>query len=404
MFDSVGFEADVRSWTDDDLIAGVRDVIARRRRLDAVEARMLAELDARGTCDRDVGLSTSQWLAREAALPAGVARSRVIVARKLRRSLQRTADALDRGDISWEQARVLADAANPRIEEELSTIEAELLDAAQDVGVDRWRQEVQGIAALLDQDGGHDPADDIESNRLHLGRSPDGLSLSGSLVGEHALVSETAIETVADELFRDYSRDHELEPSLGVPSRATLRALAFAELCRRGLASNVGDTRPAEPEAVIVLHPDDPYDQARNLDGTRLSESSTRTLRCAAGLVAALVDSLGVPLAMGRTIRTANRAQRRALALRDGGCIFPGCGAPVRWCDAHHFTQWQDGGTTDTANMALLCRRHHGVIHRAGWTATIDDHGNVTITTHTGTQLAGQRHGRTRDGNLARAG
>ena len=107
---------------------------------------------------------------------------------------------------------------------------------------------------------------------------------------------------------------------------------------------------------------------------------------------------------MGRTIRTANRAQRRALALRDGGCVFPGCGAPVRWCDAHHFTEWQHGGTTDTANMALFCRRHHGVIHRTGWTATIDDHGDVTITTHTGTQLAGQRHGRTRDGTLARAG
>ncbi len=341
MFDSVGFEADVRSWTDDDLIAGVRDVIARRRRLDAVEARMVAELDARGTCHRDAGLSTIQWLAKEAALPAGVARSRVNVAKKLRRSLHGTADALDRGDISWEQARVLADAANPRIEADLATIEAELLAAAAGVGVDRWRQEVQGIAALLDHDGGHDPADDIESNRLHLGHSTDGLNLSGSLVGEHALISEAAIETVADELFRDYTRDHELEPSLGVPSRATLRALAFAELCRR---------------------------------------------------------------AMGRTIRTANRHQRRALALRDGGCIYPGCGAPVRWCDAHHFTHWQHGGTTDTANMALLCRRHHGVIHRTGWTATIDDHDNVTITTHTGTQLTGQRHGRTRDGTLTRAG
>jgi hypothetical protein len=29
---------------------------------------------------------------------------------------------------------------------------------------------VQGIAALLDQNGGHDPADDIESNRLQLDR------------------------------------------------------------------------------------------------------------------------------------------------------------------------------------------------------------------------------------------
>jgi Domain of unknown function (DUF222) len=387
MFDGVGF--DIAALTDEELVAEVRDLTARRRELDAREARLLAELDERGTCDRDVGLSTSQWLAREAALPATVARSRANVAKKLRRSLHATADALDRGEISWEQARVMADAANPRIEADLATIENDLLDAAHGVGVDRWRQEVQGLATLLDQDGGHDPADDIESNRLHLGHSPDGLNVSGSLVGEQALISETAIEGVADELFRHYTHDHNLDPAITVPSRPTLRALALAELCRRGSARNIESSKPPQTEAVIVLHPDDPLDQARDLDGVRLADSSTRTLRCAAGLVAMLVDSLGVPLAMGRTIRTANRAQRRALALRDGGCVFPGCGAPMRWCDAHHFVEWDDGGHTDVPNMALLCRRHHGVIHRTR---------DGTLT------RSGQRHGRTRDGTLTRSG
>ena len=300
---------------------------------------------------------------------------------------------------------MLADAANPRIEADLATIEDDLLAAASGVGVDRWRQEVQGLANLLDQDGGHDPADDLESNRLHLGRSADGLSLSGSLVGEHALISETAIEHGRRRTVPPIHPRPQPRP-VASPCRhaPALRALAFAELCRRGSARDLDQSRPAQPEAVIVLRPDDPYDQARNLDGVRLPASATRTLRCTAGLVAALIDSLGVPLAMGRTIRTANRAQRRALALRDGGCVFPGCGAPVRWCDAHHFVEWPDGGHTDIDNMALLCRRHHGVIHRNGWSATIDHDGTVTITTHTGTTLAGQRHGRTRDGTLARAG
>ena len=45
--------------------------------------------------------------------------------------------------------------------------------------------EVAAIAALLDQDGGHDPANDIESNRLHLHRGAAGTNLAGTLVGEH---------------------------------------------------------------------------------------------------------------------------------------------------------------------------------------------------------------------------
>jgi hypothetical protein len=231
---------------------------------------------------------------------------------------------------------------------------------------------------------------------LHFSEGPDTLGVSGSLVGEHALISQTAIDHVADELFRLYTRDHTLDPSIAIPSRPTLRALAFAELCRRGLACDLESSTPPRTEAVIVLHPDDPLDAARDLNGARLADRTTRSLRCAAGLVATLIDSLGVPLAMGRTIRSANRAQRRALALRDGGCVFPGCGAPVRWCDAHHLVEWNDGGETDLDNLVLLCRRHHGIVHRTGWSITIDHDECVTITTAAGITLTGQRHGRTR--------
>ena len=82
----------------------------------------------------------------------------------------------------------------------------------------------------------------------------------------------------------------------------------------------------------------------------------------------------GVPLDLGRTERFANRAQRRALARRDGGCVFPGCGVPatlVRRPPRHH---WEHGGPTDMSNLVLLCRYHHGVTHRHGWSmvATAD--------------------------------
>ena len=96
-------------------------------------------------------------------------------------------------------------------------------------------------------------------------------------------------------------------------------------------------------------------------NGHHVPDHVAAVLLCDPAIHALIVDSLGVALDMGRTIRYANRQQRRALAKRDGGCVFPGCDAPVGWCDAHHVIDWHHGGKTNMDNLALLCRYHHGV-------------------------------------------
>jgi hypothetical protein len=40
-------------------------------------------------------------------------------------------------------------------------------------------------------------------------------------------------------------------------------------------------------------------------------------------------------------------AQRRAVRVRDGGWVFPGCHAPSEWCDVHDLHGWADTGGTD---------------------------------------------------------
>jgi hypothetical protein len=76
----------------------------------------------------------------------------------------------------------------------------------------------------------------------------------------------------------------------------------------------------------------------------------------------------GEILDLGRASRVATAAQRRALFIRDEGCVFPGCDRPPGWCQAHHVVHWTALGPTDVWNMALLCSHHHHLCHEGGWT------------------------------------
>jgi hypothetical protein len=82
-----------------------------------------------------------------------------------------------------------------------------------------------------------------------------------------------------------------------------------------------------------------------------------------------LSDSVEV-LYVGRAERTVPPRLRRALEARDQHCVFPGCRAHPRRCHAHHVREWENGGTTDLDNCALLCVHHHHAVHEGGWTIT----------------------------------
>jgi hypothetical protein len=60
---------------------------------------------------------------------------------------------------------------------------------------------------------------------------------------------------------------------------------------------------------------------------------------------------------------------RRFLGARDATCRFPGCDRPAAATEADHTTEWSEGGTTDTDNLALLCRQHHRLKTLGHWKA-----------------------------------
>lgn len=104
-----------------------------------------------------------------------------------------------------------------------------------------------------------------------------------------------------------------------------------------------------------------------------IDAETARRYACDATLVPIVLGSTGEPLDVGRELRLANRAMRRALAQRDGGCAFPGCDCPPQWCHAHHIRHWADHGPTEITNLVLLCSRHHTVVHHQEWTITVPD-------------------------------
>ncbi|HZN20175.1 MAG TPA: DUF222 domain-containing protein, partial [Micromonosporaceae bacterium] len=114
--------------------------------------------------------------------------------------------------------------------------------------------------------------------------------------------------------------------------------------------------------------------------GQNLSPQTVRRLACDARVLPAVLDGAGQPLDLGRQRRLVTGALRRALVLRDGGCAFPGCDRPARWCQGHHVQSWADGGPTRLSNIALICTFHHRLLHHGGWSVHIAPDGRPEFT------------------------
>jgi hypothetical protein len=149
------------------------------------------------------------------------------------------------------------------------------------------------------------------------------------------------------------------------------RADALTDVCRLALATGELPINGGDRPQVVVTVPFDVVNHkvgAGELDtGGLLSPERVRQLACDAQILPAVLGGKGQVLDLGRSRRLAVGPVRRAVTVRDRGCAFPSCDRPARWCDAHHLVSWLDGGRTDLANLVLLCRYHHRLIHCGDW-------------------------------------
>ena len=98
------------------------------------------------------------------------------------------------------------------------------------------------------------------------------------------------------------------------------------------------------------------------------------------GTIEVTLTPNGHPVDVGREQRLFTTRQRIALAVRDGGCRFPGCTKPPSWTEAHHLKAWaKNHGRTDINNGILLCRYHHMLTHNRNWAIIQDAHGQLWL-------------------------
>ncbi len=376
---------------DDRTLLGMFDAFeSSDRRMAAARFALLSELDARNICDRHLGHVTANeagW--RHGANPRRV-NADLAVGKVLRSTLDDVWAALAAGDISADRVRELCRHVNDRNRADLASVQDRLIDLAGRASTFRqFASEVEQLARLLDQDGIEPP---MPRNHATVDQSADRVTATLDLYGADAMAFATRVNAEADRLWRLQFADGATPADTPGRPRSELLAQAFMNLVEHGAANPQSGRLGPTADITIVIDADEtdiahlfadgtllpgkgngPVDWSKKaLDITgeplRFATREWELLTCDATYSWIIKGAGGHPVACKSGERHASREQRRNLDLRDGRCTFPGCDAPANWCDAHHVTHWTDHGPTEIPNLALLCRRHHGVIHRHGWT------------------------------------
>jgi hypothetical protein len=331
---------------------------------------LVGEFDRRKGYERWECRSTAFWLNWHCGISVRTGQEQVRVGRALL-DFPRIAEALCSGRLSYSKVRAITRVVTPETE-------ATLIDLASAVPT----SQIERIVA------GRKRVDVLETAAAHDARHFDTYyDDDGSLVGMFRLDPDEgaallAAMTLGKEILRDQKRSAErsgVQPELDDCSPEPVRpnvsnADAMALMAETMLGADHTKDISRHERTLVVVHLDG--DQAHLHEGPNLSPETAKRMSCDACICGVLMRDLET-LDLGRTQRLPNRAQRRALMARDGGCRFPGC-TERRYVEAHHVVHWTDGGLTDLANLVLLCWRHHHAVHEGGFRMTFE-HGDVTV-------------------------
>ncbi len=401
----------VPNLSDEDTVALVAEVERLGRRVDALRVVLAGEVADRSRPSRGArGLAVSRGcrtpvdlIERLTQVSGTTARRRVVLANDVRRDpfpggdrtharFDLVAGAVEDGRIGIDAATVITKGLTPLLAhgslDELRKAETELVAAATGTGpdstvpasADSVRVMVCVWQAKLDPDG-LDPAEDrsMAVRDFRFGPERNGL-LHGSfrLMAEAGGRVKTLFDayltpTTAPAFMSDEERaaaEAEGGKDLRTPAqqRHDIFVAIIDAMARSGQAPEIGG---AAPTVLVSVRAED----LESGHGAGWSDRvdapiSMRTVRqmvCTGGIQKIVLTSEGRIVRLGSPERCFTPQQRRAISLRDGGCVIPGCTIPAGWCEIHHVTPDRDGGPTHTDNGVLLCWFHHRTIDISEW-------------------------------------
>lgn len=348
--------------------AALVQALALRDRLDARICEAVGDFDAARLWDIDAATSLTAWLRSFGGMTSRAAGRLSVLARRLHR-LPVTGAAYRDGTLSGGQVEAIVAHLDDDTVELFAAAEAELvpyLAPLRVAGVGRamaaWKSRAQPEPA--------EPKDPERS--LYLSRSlDDRYVLDGSLDAEGGATVATALRLAAGD-----GPDPTRTP-------ATRRADALVDICRFFLdnqRSHAGGRHRPHLNVVVELDALAEGLGGRVVDGPALEATTLSRLLCDCALHRVLMSGRSSVLDYGTSTRTIPAPLWNALVIRDEHCRFPGCDRPSTWCEGHHVVWVTHDGTTELANLVLVCSRHHHRLHQPGWHAKLRPDGDFEVT------------------------
>jgi hypothetical protein len=197
------------------------------------------------------------------------------------------------------------------------------------------------------------------------------LYFEGALPADDGAKVVKRINRLADQMARPPLGSHE---DINC-SREARRADALAAMAAAGIAKDADQDR-----ATVVVHVDleslvEGHGGGELEGGEVINSEVVSRLGCSGDVEWVISEGERHAVGIGKRSRKIPRWMERQLRYRDGGCVFPGCGAN-RFTEAHHIVPWPEGAT-ELDNLTLLCSFHHKLVHEFKWKVALNKVGRA---------------------------